>query len=292
MCSRNRRLFREVTCAPIQELRCGPTHQIPPDVMLHRIPQMEAEYMTTAELSGDEAEGGDELSARTNPDNPDPRVACAILLDTSSSMSGEPIRLLNEGFALFCDEIKKDALAKKRTEVVVITFGGVPRVEIPFTEGRDLEARQFIDGGGTPLGGAVNLALDELEAQKKAYKLNGLEYLRPWLFVLSDGQPTDGEVFDAAVGRIGAAVDAKGVSSFAIGIGEGADMTQLKKLSPGRDAIKLQGLSFREFFLWLSASMSVVSNSVNAGTTVQSGGQLEPEAEQRALPSPEGWAQW
>lgn len=32
-------------------------------------------------------------------DNPDPRCACVLLLDTSSSMSGAPIAALNQGLA-------------------------------------------------------------------------------------------------------------------------------------------------------------------------------------------------
>ena len=68
-------------------------------------------------------------------------------------MSGSPIDLLNGGFEFFCDEIKKDELAKKRAEIAVITFGGVARVEIPFTEGRDLQARRLTANGGTPMGG-------------------------------------------------------------------------------------------------------------------------------------------
>ena len=95
---------------------------------------------------------------------------------------------LNNGFATFCDQIKEDPLAKKRTEVVVITFGGVARVEIPFTEGRDLQPRTFVAGGGTPMGAAVDLAMSESAAQKQAYKAAGLEYYRPWLFLISHGR--------------------------------------------------------------------------------------------------------
>ena len=34
-------------------------------------------------------------------DNPEPRCACVLLLDTSGSMHGSPIRALNEGIRAF-----------------------------------------------------------------------------------------------------------------------------------------------------------------------------------------------
>ncbi len=234
------------------------------------------------------ADSEEELTARVNVDNPDPRIACALLLDTSNSMAGDKISLLNDGFDLFCKEIKEDDLAKKRTEVMVVTFGGVARVEIPFTEGRDLQSRQFIADGGTPLGAAIDLALDELTAQKEAYKQNGLEYYRPWLFVMTDGAPTDGPVFESAAARVCSIEASKGVSCFPIGIGEDAGMDQLAKLSSQRTPLKLTGLSFKEFFLWLSASMSVVSGTA-AHSPSDDGADKDA---QHPLPPPTGWAKW
>jgi uncharacterized protein YegL len=230
-----------------------------------------------------------DLAARVKEDNPDPRVACALLLDTSSSMNGEPIRELNEGFRRFCEEIKQDPLAKKRTEVMVITFGGVARVEIPFTEGRDLEPRSFVANGATPMGGALDLALNELSAQKQAYRTAGLEYYRPWLFVITDGAPTDGAAFDAAAQRVREAEAAKGVSVFGVGVGS-AELTKLNELSTTRPPLLLEGYSFSEMFGWLSASMKVVSNSSTFGSTDAGGAQAEA-MEQNPLPPP-GWATW
>jgi uncharacterized protein YegL len=46
-------------------------------------------------------------------ENPEPRCPCILLLDTSGSMKGEPMAQLN------------DALALKRVEVALITFGPV-----------------------------------------------------------------------------------------------------------------------------------------------------------------------
>jgi uncharacterized protein YegL len=228
----------------------------------------------------------EELEARVNMDNPDPRVACALLLDTSSSMlKDDKIGLLNGGFELFCNELSSDELAKKRTEVLVITFGGLARVEIPFTEGRDLQPRQFTASGGTPLGAALDLALDELSAQKQSYKQAGLEYYRPWLFVLTDGQPTDGPTFDSAAQRICEAEDAKRLSSFPVAIGEDADVTKLAGLSHARPPAVMTGLSFKEFFLWLSASMSVVSASAAHAPDDRG----DDKDAQHPLPAPTGW---
>jgi len=204
-------------------------------------------------------------------------------------MSGEPINQLNRGFELFCDEIKKDELAKKRAEIAVITFGSMARVEIPFTEGRDIQPRHLAAGGSTPMGAALNLALDQLTQQKQAYKQAGLEYYRPWLFVLTDGEPTDGQVFTTAAARIRETEQARGVSVFAIGVGSAANLTRLQELSARRAPVKLDGLSFSEFFAWLSASLSAASASNAFGSSDAGVAQAENTGEQIPLP-PAGWA--
>lgn len=229
-----------------------------------------------------------DFTPRVNEANPDPRIACALLLDTSASMGGEPIDQLNRGFALFCEEIKNDELAKKRAEITVITFGGLAQVVIPFTEGRDLYAQILEPTGGTPMGAALNLALDQLEAQKQAYKQAGLEYYRPWLFVLTDGAPTDGQEFSDAAARLRNAEAARKVSVFGIGVGQAANLDQLRILSAQRAPVRLEGLSFREFFSWLSASLSAASASNAFGSSDASLEQAEA-GEQIPLP-PAGWA--
>src|SRR5438094_9283302 len=57
--------------------------------------------------------------------NPEPRCPCLLLLDTSGSMSGTPIRELNNGLVTFRDELVADEMAVKRIEVSVVTFGPV-----------------------------------------------------------------------------------------------------------------------------------------------------------------------
>lgn len=225
--------------------------------------------------------------------NRDPRVACALLLDTSSSMgshtpSGVPIEQLNRGYEAFCEDIKEDPLARKRTEVVVVTFGGSAQIAVPFQEGRDLVPQVFSATGNTPMGAALDIALDQVVARKQEYKDAGLEYFRPWIFLITDGAPTDSDAFERACQRVRAAEEQKAVTVFAVGV-DGADMATLARVS-SRQPVSLKGLSFIELFLWLSASMSIVSDS-SPGSNDQQVAANESN-EQLALPSPEGWATW
>ncbi len=82
-------------------------------------------------------------------DNPDPRCPCVLLLDTSGSMSGAPIDALNEGLRTFQADIQEDALARRRVEVAVITFGGVVQTVQDFAIAGDFVAPTLTASGGT-----------------------------------------------------------------------------------------------------------------------------------------------
>jgi hypothetical protein len=106
---------------------------------------------------------------------------------------------------------------------------------VPFHEGRDLTPITFTAQGTTPLGEALDTGLDLLAARKSEYKEAGLEYVRPWLFVITDGMPTDGQRFVRASRRVRAAEAAKEVTVFTVGAGE-ADLETLSRLGGPRTA--------------------------------------------------------
>ena len=73
-----------------------------------------------------------------------------LLLDTSSSMSGEPIKQLNTGLKQLQQELASDPLAAKRVEVAIITFGPV-RVQQDFVTADMFAAPHLATEGGTPM---------------------------------------------------------------------------------------------------------------------------------------------
>ena len=97
-----------------------------------------------------------------------------------------------------------------------------------------------------------------LEARKRAYREAGVSYYRPWVFLITDGAPTDSwsECRRQSASAEGDSRQArKSFSFFAVGV-EGADMQHpgTEICSPDRPPLKLKGLSFRELFTWLSSS--------------------------------------
>ncbi len=189
-------------------------------------------------------------------DNPEPRCPCVLLLDTSMSMSGAKIDHLNEGLKIFVEEMKSDSMAAKRVELAVVTFGPVDVVQ-DFVTPDQLYLNDLRPTGDTPMGSAVQTALALIEDRKAAYRANGVGYYRPWVFLITDGEPTD-DVY-AATAAIRAGEDSKAFMFYAVGV-EGANIDRLKTLST-RTPLKLKGLAFRELFVWLSNSLGSVSRS-------------------------------
>ena len=224
-------------------------------------------------------------SVELNDENPDPRVACVVLVDVSGSMQGEPIAALERGFAAFTHYLHNETLASKRVEVAVVTFGTVATVLVPMQEARALQPARFTASGTTNMAAGIHLALDIIEDRKYAYKAAGLQYYRPWVLVLTDGKPNiDG--FDEAIARLNAAESARGVTVFAVGAGSKVDYQQLARLSVQRTPAPLDGLKYEELFEWLSASLSNVSNSQEFARNDEA---LSSLGDAVKLPSVAGW---
>jgi uncharacterized protein YegL len=179
-------------------------------------------------------------------------------------------------------EIFEDEVTRYSVEIAIITFGrvvtkildfaNIERQMDDFKNNMPLTVKNSNDG--TPMGGAVELAIKLLNERKAEYKTAGVEYFQPWLVLMTDGQPTDS--ISNATTLTSSMVESGKLSLFPIAIGTGANIKELGRFSSKRVPLKLKGLNFREFFEWLKESTKNTSQSI-PGQTIN-------------LPSVGGWA--
>lgn len=205
--------------------------------------------------------------------NPGERhVPAVLLVDTSKSMSGAPIDELNQGLIDFGQGLQEDSLALGRAEVCVISFNSNVQTEMGFRPATNYQAPSLSANGLTSLNEAIEAALDAIESRKAEYIAEGVSWYRPWLFVLTDGAPTDTERENAAKERLRKAINNKKVVYMPMGIGH-ADTAKLQEYYPevyvdeetgkpkAKIVLKANTSNFKEAFVWLSSSLTQVSNS-------------------------------
>jgi uncharacterized protein YegL len=189
------------------------------------------------------------------------RLACALVLDCSGSMQQDNhINQLNEGVKILEQELKRDPMARMRVQILVVRCGGGVRIESNWTDAVEFTAPVLEASGDTPLGAASIEALRAIEAQVARYKANGIPYNRPWLFLMTDGAPTDPQWQDCAR-QIREAAIANKIVVYPLGVAA-ADKSPLSLFQkPGDHVGELQGVQFGELFRWLSRSVGAVAST-------------------------------
>ena len=196
--------------------------------------------------------------------NSAPRCPIILLLDTSGSMSGEPIKELNAGLKQFIQETSCDEAASMSVELEVITFDSQVNIAMPFTPICDVSKNQaMLDARGysTYMGAALSLAADELHKRRKLYQDNGISSYKPWVVLMTDGQPMDDWEVPAA--KMRALAEQNRITFIGVEIGQGVDHATMCQIMPAVNPMlaKLDVVKFKDFFRWLTDSMGALSSS-------------------------------
>ncbi len=187
-------------------------------------------------------------------------IACVLLLDTSGSMNGDSIDSLNEGVKAFKNQIINDPTldptTKKCIDIAIITFGPDVVVQQGFKPVEQMVVDEFTADGGTPMGEALEKAMELIEGQKQLYKSKNVDYYRPWIFCITDGGPND-DYRDAAT-KLKDMESRKKVLSYCIGV-PGFDVNCMKSIYS--EVYQIKSVDFPKVFKFLSTSLVVQQTS-------------------------------
>lgn len=201
--------------------------------------------------------------------NPNQRTPCVLVLDASGSMNeataGKKTRIdeLNAGLVTLQSELSTDDTALVRVLLGIVSVGGRKNdadIMMDWTDASEFVAFPLKADGSTPLGKGLLLALQMVEQEKRELREAGISYTRPWIMVISDGEPTDPATeWEAAVQACRRSEQNKEVEIFAIGVA-GANLSKLGEIS-SKPPVLLSVTKFKDLFIWLSASLSAASRS-------------------------------
>lgn len=205
------------------------------------------------------------------PQNNQNKVACVLVLDGSSSMninidmkkSFSRIDALNLGVIAFKDDLLRDSVAKKSVDIAIIKVSDVkPELILDWVSAEQFSPPKIVASGSTPLASALINAVEMCEKRKRYYLREGLDYYRPWVIIISDGEPTDSDSdWNSAVNIMQSAINSKKIFSIGVAI----DKCSTKKIQQvsSNKVVELSSHQFSEFFVWLSGSINATLNSTD-----------------------------
>lgn len=201
------------------------------------------------------------------------RLPVYLLIDTSGSMSGEPIEAVKTGVQTLVSSLRQDPYALETAYLSVITFDSSAQQRVPLTELPQFQMPSIQASGSTAMGEALTLVAKcaDKEVAKSTAEVKG--DWKPLVFLLTDGEPTDD--LDRGIKEF---KTRKWGLVIACAAGPGSNTGPLAKIT--ESVVQLDttdSAAFKAFFKWVSASVSASSKSVEtAGKDVSGLDQLPP----------------
>lgn len=183
-------------------------------------------------------------------------------------MRGEPIEAIKVGLETMVASLRQDPFALESVHLSVITFNRTPQVLVPLTELESLQIPEIQQpqAAGTHLGEALELVCRKIDQEVVLSTPDRKGDWMPLLFLMGDGRAADTMLFKEVVPKL----KSKHFGSIiACSVGTKTDINNLREITDNIVSLDTtDSATFRQFFKWVSASVSVGNRSIGAGDEI------------------------
>ena len=203
------------------------------------------------------------------------RLPVYLLIDSSGSMVGEPIHAVNVGLGSLVAGLRQDPYALESVALSIITFSNTIDELLPLTPLEDVQVPEIVlpRSGATHLGEALEILCEKVARNVQKSTPTSKGDFRPMLFILTDGKPSDLQLYEKMIAKIKQANFAAIVGCAA---GPKAKSEYLQRLTETVVSLDtMDSSAFSAFFKWVSDS--IAAGSMSAGVSMNTGnGTLPP----------------
>lgn len=192
------------------------------------------------------------------------RLPVYLLIDTSGSMKGEPIEAVKVGLESMVASLRQDPYALETVNLSIITFDREIKTIMPMTPLEDVQLPDIItpDSGPTHTGAALEELCRRVDQDVTLSTKERKGDWMPLLFLLTDGKPSDIQVYNDIIPEVKKRHFA---SIIACAAGMHAKTEPLKQLTDQVYSLDtMDSSNFKSFFKWVSASIGIGNKSIGS----------------------------
>lgn len=192
------------------------------------------------------------------------RLPVYILIDTSGSMKGEPIESVKVGLSDMVATLRQDPYALETVWISIITYDKEVKQIVPLTALEDLQLPNIVipESGPTFTGLALKVLCEKYDTEVHLSTPQQKGDWMPLLFLLTDGKPSDIQLYNNEVSEVKRRHFGNIVACAA---GPKAKKEPLQKLTDKVFSLDtMDSSTFKKFLQWVSDTIGLGGKSVGA----------------------------
>lgn len=196
------------------------------------------------------------------------RLPVYILIDTSGSMKGEPIESVKVGLSDMIASLRQDPYALETVWISIITYDRDVKQILPLTALEDLQLPEIVtpESGPTHMGAALELLCKKYDTEVNMGSPEQKGDWMPLLFLLTDGKPSDIQLYNEMVLEVKKRMFTNVVACAA---GPSAKTEPLKLLTDKVYSLEtMDPTTFGKFFSWVTIQVTGGGKTMGVTDTI------------------------